>query len=404
MTARMRNLRRLAVTSAGALAMLAACAESDESERPVVLDPTPPLSGDAATDASLDVEAGDAEAAAVVIGDPSPPLQPCGATSPCPVAVPAPIPATRNLVAIAGSGRADVWAVGAASTVLHFDGTAWAAPAAWTGAASGQNTLRAIWLSRSDDVWFADGTDLVHSSGWLGAAATRFERTTARVPGVSIIPVSMSDLGGRGGDSTWGLVRDPSSAANVIVRWSPWADGGTSAVETPLLAYNPNRLVASSVPDANTVWSVGEGGKVYKMSRTAVPGAEWHVQEWNSHTTISLSDVSARDAEVWTVGAHGLVRRLGVDPDGLSRFLAVDTGSTANLTSIHVFAANDVWIVGERATILHFDGTSWWRVPTPFEPAAQRPALHAVWGADPDDVWFVGEGTTLRLQRSQSKR
>lgn len=52
---------------------------------------------------------------------------------------------------------------------------------------------------------------------------------------------------------------------------------------------------------------------------------------------------------------------------------------------MHGFAPDDVWAVGERGTILHFDGASWNAVDSDREYT-----LFGVWGAAQDDVWAVG--------------
>lgn len=393
------SLRRFVVPSAGALVLLASCAGNDELPAVIPSDVEdaalpPPPAADAGSDAADDVEAKDV---AVAPPAPTPPVQPCNASSPCPVVVAAPIPNTRNLVAISGSGPSDVWAVGSSSTVLHFDGDTWEAPTSWQGGNLGQNTVRSVWAS-SEDVWFIDGDDLVHASGWHGAASTTFERAAGAFKRASVTPVIANDLAGNGGE-VWSLVREDAFGAGLLVRWSPWSNGDTTAVEHAQFSLNLGRFLAASWADADSFWVVGEKGKVYRTVRTGTE-PPWRAEEWNSHATTTLADVSTKGSEVWIVGQRGLIRRRGVDPDGTTRFLVMDSGSIANLTSVHVFAGDDVWIVGEEATILHFDGTSWWRVPTPFDTSAKRPKLHAVWGASPNDVWFIGQGVTLRLQRS----
>jgi len=51
----------------------------------------------------------------------------------------------------------------------------------------------------------------------------------------------------------------------------------------------------------------------------------------------------------------------------------------------HAFAANDVTMVGNQGTVLHWDGASWTQQAT---PTTQN--LWGVWGAAPDDLWSVG--------------
>lgn len=70
--------------------------------------------------------------------------------------------------------------------------------------------------------------------------------------------------------------------------------------------------------------------------------------------------------------------------DGVS-FEALDPGEVPLLTWAHAFAADDVFIVGDQATVLRFDGQRFERHQVPTEQD-----LWGVWGASRDDVWAVG--------------
>lgn len=68
----------------------------------------------------------------------------------------------------------------------------------------------------------------------------------------------------------------------------------------------------------------------------------------------------------------------------------IDTNETATLNGIHGFSPTDVWAVGDRGTVLHFDGKEWAKVPS-----GTSNTLHGVWGANPNDVWIVGDSRTM---------
>ena len=51
-----------------------------------------------------------------------------------------------------GSSANDVWAVGLAGTILHYDGTSWSPVSSPTA-----ETLWSVWGSAPDDVWAAGG-------------------------------------------------------------------------------------------------------------------------------------------------------------------------------------------------------------------------------------------------------
>lgn len=59
--------------------------------------------------------------------------------------------------------------------------------------------------------------------------------------------------------------------------------------------------------------------------------------------------------------------------------------TTAHLRAVWAQAANDVWVVGDQGTILHFDGTQWNRATS-----GVSDDLFGVWAASATDVWAVG--------------
>ena len=71
---------------------------------------------------------------------------------------------------------------------------------------------------------------------------------------------------------------------------------------------------------------------------------------------------------------------------------AMKTGTTANLQGIWGGSAKDLWVVGEKGVILHYDGKT-------FRPACFKVPgnadLHAVWGDGKGKVYVGGTGGTL---------
>ena len=59
--------------------------------------------------------------------------------------------------------------------------------------------------------------------------------------------------------------------------------------------------------------------------------------------------------------------------------------ATPLLNWVHAFDSDDVFVVGNGGTVLHFDGTSWSR-----QTSGVDRDLWGVWGNSPDDVWAVG--------------
>ena len=100
------------------------------------------------------------------------------------------VPTSANLLDVWGSGPNDVWLVGTGGTVLHFDGQA------FTPIASGTTVdLKAVFTARPNDVWIGgDAGTLLH---WDGA-------TLSTVPLTGVVgAASILDIHGIGADDVW---------------------------------------------------------------------------------------------------------------------------------------------------------------------------------------------------------
>lgn len=61
--------------------------------------------------------------------------------------------------------------------------------------------------------------------------------------------------------------------------------------------------------------------------------------------------------------------------------------SNSTIQGMWVQSATDIWAVGNGATILHYDGTSWTVKPAPLGVSEN---LYGVWASGPNNVWAVG--------------
>ena len=89
---------------------------------------------------------------------------------------------------------------------------------------------------------------------------------------------------------------------------------------------------------------------------------------------------TADGVDVWGVGEGGLIRRWR---DGVEE---VFDAPGADLFAVHGQAADDVWAVGDRGRVVHWNGTSWFDLL----PVTAR-ALHRVHAVAPDRAWAVGD-------------
>src|SRR5512139_48203 len=88
---------------------------------------------------------------------------------------------------------------------------------------------------------------------------------------------------------------------------------------------------------------------------------------------------SAND-DVWAVGDRGAITHF----DGKA-WTAVASGTEVNLSAVAGTGAKDVWATGEEGVTLHYDGKAWKEVSR--EPGA---SLLGVWASGPSDVWVAG--------------
>lgn len=145
-------------------------------------------------------------------------------------------------------------------------------------------------------------------------------------------------------------------------------------------------------PSAKDLWSVGgaigNGGPPLvvrwdgeKLGAMPTTGTETY---WWVHGT------SATD--VWLVGEKGRITHWNG-----TAFEEKASGTTATLFGVMAFAPDDAWAVGgspddasaPNDVVLHWDGASWKpeTLPAPKTPGA----LFKVWGASADDLWVVGD-------------
>lgn len=297
------------------------------------------------------------------------------------------------LLAVRGSTKTNVWATGAGGTILHFDGTS------WTNVPNDRtNTLRMIWVTSPTDVWFAGsgaaiwrGTGTVGADFTLASASINLKPTTdAPFTGISMSPDQSTLIVGGGF-----FVGVPGGLGSVFVRTGLNATPAWTAI-TPNTA---NTVIGALWGTGNDLWRVGPNGMAqrstdfWSLTTTAMKTATW--VKFDPQTTTELTAITGfGDSSVWMVGKNGIVRRYsgGVAP----RFDIMQVPTSEDLYAIWGSSPNDVYVVGDKATILHWDGSTWSHAST-FTPDHATPTLYGVWGSG-GEVWAVGTGAILRLR------
>lgn len=378
----MRRAVLLATLLAGSsLAALGACA--DDSESPVLVQDDAAVAFDApATDtaappADAGCDSSDPSCVTTMVS--------CDAVPWC--IVPSTVSSFYVLKTIWGSAANDVWAAGSGGTIVHWNGTAWAASP--TGI---PNTFNAIWGSGPQDIYAVSGNQaILHGNG------TSWTKVYALDPGTGI---SVNAVWGSGPNDvhlgTNHFSDDDGNNANGFLHTAPKPDAGDAgywqiALGQPVI----NGIWGSSASD---VWLVADNSQFvafqYGMTLHGKPGEAGTLEytEVDSQSNVALESVHGSSAnDVWAVGAAGTIRHISTAD---VRWQIVPSNTSAHLHSVFALSPNDVWFVGDDATILHFDGTS--VKPSDAQlPLGPKPTLYGVWGSGPNDVWIVGDGVVL---------
>ena len=259
---------------------------------------------------------------------------------------------TTDLYGIWGSSNTNVFAVGKAGTILHYDGTAWSA-------AAGGNTadLYGIWGSSNTNIFAAgqSGT-ILHYDGTSWSAAG----------GIANV-----DWCGIWGSST--DVFAVGKAGNIVhydgTAWSAVASGTT---------VNLYGIWGSS--SAN-VFAVGQSGTILHYDGTA----------WSAVASGTSADLygiwGSSNANVFAVGKTGTILLY----DGTS-WSPLASGISADLYGIWGADSSHVYAAGQSGVILNYDGLSFSSMDR--DTASE---LHSLWGSSYADVFIAGfSGTVLR--------
>ncbi|AKU98469.1 hypothetical protein AKJ09_05133 [Labilithrix luteola] len=321
----------------------------------------------------------------------------------------APIDSSINLTSVWGSSASDVWAVGTNRTVVHYDGSKWEKHVIENDPTSSA-TMRAVWVGRSDDVWIVDGLVLRHSTGWKGDA-TEWSSYHFYPPGTATGNAPFG-LSGRDG-SVWiarlGWVQyDPPG---TLIKCSGWGEGG-ALVDAEHLGYSGNDQTyftsgygAVAMTRADEAWAtslavaVWSGSRVMRVVRSDTEPTVWRHEEFDSRTVRELHGIWGNEDVVWLVGEGGVTRRMTRSAIPSRAFEVIETPVNDTLRGVFGFGPDDVWAVGDESTILHWDGQSWTKLATPFDGAGLKPRLFGVWGSSKDDVWIVGGGVVIHFER-----
>jgi hypothetical protein len=253
-------------------------------------------------------------------------------------------PVQNPLSSIWGAAADDIWAVGEAGTIIHYDGAGWSKVTSGTTAG-----LHWVWGSGKSDVW-AVGTNGVvlryKGSAW-----------------------SSSTQGSSPHNCVWG-----TGPSNVWVSGAAvhHFDGTNWSTDTSALGHS---IWGSSASDVYLV-GIATGSVVYHYDGSA----------WSGGTNISSKYIARlfgfASNDIWAVGEPGILRYNG----STWAPMVPAPGTTDPIGVIWGSSPTDVWVGAAEVAgpMFHFDGSQW--------KATSAGPRNAIWGSSATDVWTVGAG------------
>jgi hypothetical protein len=287
-----------------------------------------------------------------------------------------PLPQGNSLHGVWASGPTDAWAVGAAGTIVHWDGAKWSLSTSGTTA-----TLLAVWGSSAGDVWAVGvGGAIVH---WDGASWSSVPSGTS---------IDFVDLSGSGPTDAW--------AVGSITHGPPWTNSdGThlGAVHWDGKSWSTVSLGTDMyvtgvwATGADDVWAFGSAAG-FAGSPGAYVVVHWDGTRWSEVTQLppNLPGPGHGLRSIWASGPRD-VRVYGEVQfhfDGQT-WAPDDLGPMASINRLAGTGPSDVWAVGtglgaESVDVYHFDGASWTKATD------GDTTLLSAWATGSADAWAVG--------------
>lgn len=352
-----------------------------------------------------------------------------------------------NLYAVWGSAPADVWAVGEAGTMAHYDGMTW--QLAQSGTYAG---LYGLWGASDRDVWAVGrGGTLLHYDGSAWSSVTSpTAKDLHAIHGTSatdIYVVGAEDTRLHWNGTMWSVLPTVyPSAASKPSQYGVWAapSGDVWSTGVPYQQSIPHRsggtwstVEVASLGSMSMTFKSVWGSSDNDVWMTGTPGVQGSLQRWDGvrwrnvfpPAAAMLTDPSSvtgsGPGDVWFFGEYGIGRWNGtqfVAQPALQHFTAgwvhpsgagwtvgyggriahkttleggwdvvsgSPNGTYDSLASLAVLADDDAWAVG-RLSIARWNGSSWQNVSPASTQYLQE--FNGVWASASNDAWAIAWG------------
>jgi len=259
---------------------------------------------------------------------------------------------TSHLQDVWGNSSTDVFAVGLAGTILHYNGSVWSIMTSPTN-----SDLWGVWGSNASDVFaVGDGGTILHYDGneWtqMNSNSSESLRGVWGTSGEEVFAVGdhLTILQYNG--SEWTLTNQDQNGGTLCdISGTNSSDVFTAGCSTDIMHYNGSSwstlvdqiwcLLGLWVNNSSDVFGIGWGGGF----------GYWNGSDVNmiaSGTSYNLYDVwgTAHD-DVYMVGVAGNIEHYNG-----SACTKMETGSTRHLNGIWGNDIGDIFVVGDNGTIL----------------------------------------------------
>ena len=316
-----------------------------------------------------------------------------------------PTPQGNDLHEVWSIAKDDVWAVGSAGTLLHFDGQAWT-----RHDVDDEILFHGVWASGPDEVWVV-GARNNHREGvvlrWDGNAWSSLDPPVTeglyKVWGTASDDVWATGLGEtlHWDGSTWstwdvatsfwcsgfwGSAQDdvwlaPGWGPGVVLHWDG-SDWDESRIDGGSITFND-----VSGTSANDAWIAGIDYDSNHASILRWDGASWSETLWEPKFC-PMGLWAAGTDNAWAAGfqyLNGAFRYSRIFHWNGLTWTEEESPTETGTTSIHGTSADDVWTVGYHGMMAQREPDGWSEVSR-----HHLYQIESVHGTSARDVWAVG--------------
>ncbi len=276
---------------------------------------------------------------------------------------------SAQLNSVWASDANHAFAVGAAGTILSWDGTAWTAQTSGTSV-----QLNSVWGSDASHVWAVGDSGTILS--WDGSAWSPFVTGTD----------TLRSVWGVGPSNVWVV-----GYSGTILNWDGTAWQGKLIGDSGGGWYYLSGVWASDAGNVLLAGNTGGCSSPYFMCGTIF---DWNGFSWTLplEDALPLSGIWGSDAShAWAIGAmNTATKESSTWIWNGSSWSGQPSGTTNILYGVGGGDGKSVFTVGQNGTILKWNGGSWTA-----QQSGTGNSLQGVGGSDANNIWAVGQNGTI---------